>query len=67
MLALIEGDEDLVLGTTEINASRFYGRPETCIQLPIRGDFFKLDVKCSIQDGENCSDDVNISKIRLAR
>jgi len=65
MLALMEEQEDIVLGKTEVNASKFYGKPECTVPLPVRGDFFTLHAKCSVIDAEGIPDDIGELKDKV--
>jgi hypothetical protein len=48
--ALNPGNEDVVLGCTNINIAKFYDLKQQSVKLDIRGDFFTVHVKISVVD-----------------
>lgn len=48
--ALNPGNEDIVLGVTNINIAKFYDLKQQSVKLDIRGDFFTVHVKISVVD-----------------
>jgi hypothetical protein len=48
--ALNPGNEDIVLGSTNINIAKFYDLKEQNVKLDIRGDFFTVHTKISVID-----------------